>query len=123
MPIFGGTLIPTREQERAQRAYAKVSAHQNTGKEAQSQYKRFSKSFPALLHTCGLAQAIAYGQAQDQQSYMFDLAYVVGQANAEELAHTSRETALPLYQKHSRDALAAATWLKRYAEALLEGDD
>jgi len=113
--------MPTREQERAQRAYAKVSAHQNTGEEAE--YKRFSKSFPALLHTCGLAQAIAYGQAKAQQSYMSDLAYVVGQANVEELARAAREAPLPLYQKHSRDTLAAATWLKRYAEALLKGDD
>lgn len=113
--------MPTREQERAQRAYAKVFAHRNTDEEAE--YKQFSKSFPALLHTCGLAQAIAYGQAKALRSYMDDLAYVIGQTDVEEMTRASREASLPLYQKHSRDTLAAATWLKRYAEALLKGDE
>ncbi|MGH8652504.1 MAG: type III-B CRISPR module-associated protein Cmr5 [Gammaproteobacteria bacterium] len=35
----------------------------------------------------------------------------------------ARGAELPVYQKLSRDGLAAATWLKRYAEALLKGDE
>lgn len=113
--------MPTREQERSQKAYTKVSAQQKADKEAE--YKRFSKSFPALIHTCGLAQAVAYGQAKAPGSYMNDLAAVVGVADGEELARKARTDPLPLYQKSSRDTLAAATWLKRYAEALLKGEE
>ena len=117
--LEGGTAPVTREQERAQRAYDQVSKHRKTPIEAE--YNRFSKSYPALLHTCGLAQAIAYGQAKAPH-YMEDLAYVVGLPNVEGMARAAREAPLPIYQKQSRDTLAAATWIKRYAEALLEGE-
>lgn len=112
----------TREQERAQKAYARILAQQKTEKEAE--YKRFSKSFPALLHACGLAQAIAFGQVKAKAfTYMADLAYVAGATDLDELAREARSTPLPRYQRLSRDTLAAATWLKRYAEALLKGED
>ncbi len=42
---------------------------------------------------------------------------------AEKLAEQARKESLSAYQKLTRDSLAAATWLKRYAEALLKGDD
>jgi hypothetical protein len=54
---------------------------------------------------------------------MNDLAAVVGASDGEELARKARTDPLPLYQKSSRDTLAAATWLKRYAEALLKGEE
>jgi CRISPR-associated protein Cmr5 len=116
----------TRDQIRAQRAYDRVAAPREAKKEAD--YKRFSKSFPALIHTCGLAQAIAFGQVKDPckelpDSYMADLAHVAGAADLDELAREARTASLPHYQRLSRDTLAAATWLKRYAEALLKGDD
>lgn len=116
----------TRDQARAQRAYQRVSIQQKTEKEAD--YQRFSKNFPALIQACGLAQAIAYGQVKDPckdapDSYMADLAYVTGASSVDELAHQARTAPLPLYQRLSRDTLAAAAWLKRYAEALLKGDD
>lgn len=110
----------TREQERAQKAYARILAQQKTEKE--TEYQRFSKSFPALLHASGLAQAIAFGQVKAPSSYMADLAHVAGAADLDELAREARTASLPRYQRLSRDTLAAATWLKRYAEALLEGE-
>jgi CRISPR-associated protein Cmr5 len=114
--------MATREQERAQKAYAKVFAQQKAEKEAE--YKRFSKSFPALIHTSGLAQAIAFGQVKAKAlTFMADLAHVAGVADLDELAREARTASLPRYQRLSRDTLAAATWLKRYAEALLKGDD
>lgn len=113
----------TRDQARAQKAYDRVSARREA-----KDYKRFSKSFPALIHTSGLAQAIAFGQVKDPckdstDSYMADLAHVAGAADLNELAREARTASLPRYQRLSRDTLAAATWLKRYAEALLKGDD
>jgi len=113
--------MPTREQERAQKAFAAVSSRRSQDKEID--YKRFSKSFPALIQTCGLAQAIAFAVAKEQQIYIGDIASVAGFRDGEEMARLSREAAVPLYQKHSREALAAATWIKRYSEALLKGDD
>jgi len=113
--------MATREQERAQKAYAKVFAQQGAEKEAK--YKRFSKSFPALIHTSGLAQTLAFGQVKAPTSYMDDLAYVTDASGREELAREARTASLSRYQRLSSDTLAAATWLKRYAEALLKEDN
>lgn len=113
--------MKTRQQDWAQRAYECVGAQQNKEKEAE--YKRFSKSFPALVHTCGLAQAVAFGQAKAPEPYMDDLAKVIGQTDQRTFAHSARTAPVRLYQRLSLDTLAGATWLKRYAEALLKGDD
>jgi CRISPR-associated protein Cmr5 len=114
--------MATREQERAQRAYARVHACEDKPNEAD--YKRFCKRFPALIQSCGLAQAIAFAQAKAPPSYLEDLAHVVEkELTVEQLSKQAREAPLTLYQHHSRAALAAATWLKRYAEALLKGDE
>ena len=110
----------TREQQRAQRAYQQVENHRD--KEREAEYKRFCKRFPALIQSCGLVQAIAFAQAK-LPDYLNDLAAVTGQENHETLAQQTRTAPLNQYQKHSQDALAAATWLKRYAEALLKGDE
>lgn len=110
-----------REQQRAQCAYARVAGHKGTEQEAD--HKRFCKRFPALIQSCGLAQALAFAGAKGQAAYLEDLACVIGTCNGEALACQSREAGVSAYQKLSRDALAAATWLKRYAEALLEGEE
>ena len=113
--------MATREQERAQMAYSKVSPRANGADEAD--YMRFAKSFPALIQSCGLAQALAFAQAKKHESYLNDLATVMKVGNSADLASRARDSALSEYQRYSREALAAATWLKRYAEALLKGDD
>ena len=114
------TPLQTREQQRAQRAYQQVEKHRDKEREAED--KRFCKRFPALIQSCGLVQAIAFAQAKLRE-YLDDLAAVMEQENQETLAQQARTAPLAQYQKHSRDALSAATWLKRYAEALLKGDD
>ncbi|MBI1747852.1 MAG: type III-B CRISPR module-associated protein Cmr5 [Acidobacteria bacterium] len=113
--------MTTRDQQRAQKAYTRVAARLNQAGEAE--YKRFSRSFPALVHTCGLAQAIAYGQVKAPVQYMSDLADIIGLPDAETLARAGREAPLPDYQRYSREALASATWIKRYADAVLRGED
>lgn len=113
--------MATREQQRAQLAYACVAERMEKDKEAE--YKRFSKRFPALIQTCGLAQALAFAEAKEQTQYLKDLACVAGECNEASFTQRARGAELPVYQKLSRDGLAAATWLKRYAEALLKGDE
>ena len=112
--------MPTREQVRAQCAYSRVSIHKGQAYEAK--YQGFAKRFPALLQTCGLAQALAFAEAKKQTAYLEDLATVIGACNTASLTENARQNELSSYQKLSRDAMSAATWLKRYAEALLEGD-
>ena len=50
------------------------------------EYQTFAKRFPALVHTCGLAQAIAFALAKKEQTYVTDLASVLQAGGHSELA-------------------------------------
>jgi len=103
----------TKQQERAQKAYKCLSPDKNVGDE----YRQFAKRFPALVHSCGLAQAVAFAQSKDKNVYLDDLASVMEISNRQELANISRTVDLVEYQQKTRDAIECATWIKRYAEA------
>ena len=120
--------MPTRSQQYAQAAFPVVQQHypQPTKdlSSDQKEYRTIAKKFPALIHTCGLAQAIAFFQAKGHTDYLNDLASVVRAAghpevsNANRLGELSRTQSLSLYMRLSRDTLMAAGWIKRYVEAL-----
>ncbi len=108
--------IRTRSQQWAERAFERVT--RRAGR-ATKEYVSFTKSFPALIHTCGLVQALAFAQAKDRDDLLEDLANVLDKPK-DHLMSESREADTVAYLRLSRDALAAAGWLKRYVEALLE---
>ena len=112
--------MQTKQQQWAEKAYTSVS--EKKGKAKEEDYGRFCKSFPALLHTAGLCQALAFANAKKHTDYLNDLAGILGQ-NSETLQETSRTADVLAYQRLSREAMYAATWLKRYAEALLKEAD
>ena len=41
------------------------------------EYVSFAKKFPALIHTCGLAQAVAFALAKKEANYIADLSEVL----------------------------------------------
>lgn len=109
----------SRDCQRAQRAYAKVT--ERVKGEGIDKYKSFALSFPALVHSCGLAQAIAYAQAKALPEYPQDLAYVVmKEMDIETLAQKARTANLPEYRRLTLDVISASSWIKRYVEAFFE---
>ncbi len=115
----------TRQQQWAQRAAAavqRVQAAHKRGAMSEAEYQRFTKGFPALIHTSGLCQALAFAEVKGRHVCVEDLAETLG-LTAAGLLEQSRTGDVTSYLKLSRGALAAATWLKRYAEALLKGDE
>lgn len=110
----------TRDQLRAEKAYGRVAVHQQSPGERE--YRSFALSFPALIHSCGLVQALAFAQAKGHTSYLEDLEEVVFFELSPEggLVGRSRQAEVTEYMLLSRHAEAAAGWLKRYAEALLK---
>jgi CRISPR-associated protein Cmr5 len=106
----------TKQQERAQKAYNCVSSEKAIGED----YRQFAKRFPALVHSCGLAQAVSFAQAKDKNDYLNDLAMVMGITNNQTLGNISRTVDLVEYQQKTREAIECATWIKRYAEATEE---
>lgn len=112
----------TRQQKRAQVAIEKVKVQErrDTG-----DYSQIAKKFPALVQTCGLAQAIAFIIAKEKETgetYIHDLSAVMGITNTPALPELSRTAPMLKYQYLTREAIASATWLKRYSEALLKDD-
>ena len=116
--------VHTRSQKFAQAAFARIANHGNPNKE----YISFAKKFPALIHTCGLAQAVAFALAKKKKEYVEDLAAVLKASghpeasSAEALQKQTHDQPLSGYLRLSRDAINAAGWLKRYAEAAGEDD-
>jgi CRISPR-associated protein Cmr5 len=115
----------TRSQGLAQAAYSQIEKKTDNGtKKLEKEFISTVKKFPALIHTCGLAQAVAFTMAKkDQREYVGYLAAVLQASghsevtNAESLCKCTRTSDLNEYLRLSRDAIAAASWLKRYAEA------
>jgi CRISPR-associated protein Cmr5 len=113
--------IQTNSQKMAQTAYQQI-AKRNPDPE----FTSFARSFPSLVHACGLAQAVAFAKAKKREQYLNDLAAVLKAAGHFEnepvdLAKATREYPVPAYVRLSRNALQAAGWLKRYVEAFGQG--
>ena len=115
--------VHTTSQRMAREAYARIAA-----KKPSHEYVSFAREFPTLVHSCGLAQAVAFALAKrrHQAEYVDDLAAVLRKAghgqigNGQALLQETNRLAVTQYMRLSRNALAAAVWLKRYAEAEAE---
>jgi CRISPR-associated protein Cmr5 len=118
--------VQTTSQRMAQAAYNRIRA-----RKLDEPYRRFARDFPMLIHSCGLAQSLAFALARKEHhaEYAEDLARVLAAAGHEQI-HTAKQLAdrirdelwVTQYIRISRDALAAAVWLKRYVEAAGEGE-
>lgn len=115
--------IVNRDQKRAQQAFACVSAVAT--KTWAASYGRQCLRLPMLLQHSGLCQTIAFLQSKSKGNknpefaqVLHDLALTSG-IDAGEIASRSRQATAIEYVLLSREAIRSATWLKRYAEALL----
>jgi len=114
MPVY------TTNQKMAREAYSRI-----TKRKPGEKYANFAREFPTLVHSCGLAQAVAFASAkgEHQQEYVDDLAAVLRRAGWEQMADArqlSQEACnqpVTQYLRLSRNVLAAAIWLKHYVEA------
>jgi len=116
---MGSDQILTKKQIRAQKAWDCVN-HKINAPDKQD-YLQLARSFPSLVHSCGLVEAVAFVTAKEEQTgrdYLSHLREVMMRNG--DLAKDSREAGLLEYQRLSRDAIESATWLKRYAETLLK---
>lgn len=122
--------VHTRSQKLAQEAFTRIEQrHWSLSDKQFKEYTTFAKKFPALIHTCGLAQAVAFALAKKETNYIDDLTEVLKAAghseitDREALDHHARTQQLSGYLRLSRDALQAASWLKRYVEAAVPADE
>jgi CRISPR-associated protein Cmr5 len=116
--------IHTRSQRLAQAAFSQIAVHTKNGtRKPDKEFVSTVKKFPSLVHTCGLAQAVAFALAKKDEEFISYLAAVlkaVGHTqvtDAKSLDQQARTQPLSGYLRLSRDAINAASWLKRYVEA------
>lgn len=108
----------TKDQKMAQAAYGRIVDRHRQG-EGFEEYCNFAYAFPALIHSCGLVQAVAFAKAKGKADYIADLQAVFDRVDdAGDLYERSRAADLSEYARISRHALAAASWLKRYCQAM-----
>jgi len=108
----------TISQKMARAAYERIAA-----RKPDREFASFARSFPSLIHACGLAQAVAFARAKQRDEYLKDIAAVLMAAGHDEVAtpetleEACRKSCVPAYVRLSRNALQAAGWIKRYVEA------
>jgi CRISPR-associated protein Cmr5 len=121
--------MKTREQHRAYDAYEKVLARESSPHKAD--YGRVCVHLPEMIHRNGLCQTVAFleakgGGAKPKPWFieaLTDLADITKLApRPQEFPAAVRGAQLTEYQRFTREALACAQWLKRYAEAVLKVD-
>ena len=115
--------VQTNNQKMAHAAYQCILRRKPSEK-----FISFAREFPSLVHSCGLAQAVAFAKSKKEHhlhhlQYLEDLADVlktIGHSEASSpdgLEHATRHQSVTAYVRLSRNALQAAGWLKRYVEA------
>ena len=116
-------MVQTNSQKMAQAAYDLVRRRVSPGG-LPEKYASFARSFPSLVHTCGLAQAVAFAKAKSHGQYLDDLAAILNEighaeaASVDSLEKATREHSVPAYVRLSRNTLQAVGWLKRYVDAV-----
>lgn len=112
--------MPTRNQKYAISAYENVKNVKDLEK---NKYKTMTDKLPVLIHSAGLAQALAFvdAKAAKEEAWKLLLNHLATtiEMDKNKLLERSRMAELAEYMKLTRDVLAALSWYKRFAQALL----
>lgn len=121
--------MQTRDQRYATKVYEKVQVIRSEFPESYRKYGAMSHKLPILIHTAGLAQALAYVESRKVDTskkeediyarFLKDLAETVG---VTELSKQAREVELTHYMYLTEQVLAALLWYKRFAQSILNVD-
>lgn len=113
--------MQTLQQRMATKAYQQVS---NLPADYVQKYGTMAHKLPILIHTAGLAQALAFVQARDEPTqhklldHIADAIEFDGIQTGSQLAERSRTAQLEEYMLLTRRVLAALLWYKRFVESL-----
>ena len=102
------------------------------GPETAAAYKRLCNSFPVLVRTCGLCQALAFHKSKESkdEAHALLLQHVKKLLEDGELLKADsdpldavRTANTTQYMLHTRRILAAWIYFKRFAESILDVED
>lgn len=111
-----------RSQKYAQRAYGLIQKVKDDNKQVK-EYRTLALNFPTMILQSGLAQAIGFLQAKGKEEHLLLLAHIAElleeNENKDSLHKKILAADLSHYQLLTRQAIEAASSLKRYTQALL----
>ncbi|MDR1491136.1 MAG: type III-B CRISPR module-associated protein Cmr5 [Planctomycetaceae bacterium] len=130
---MSGAQLLTRDQKLAQKSFhvvkERIDNKRNDKNYNSKEYKSFAKSFPCLIHTCGLMQAIAFAWKDKKKKLVLeDFVEILSEideidlTNCENFIEETSKLDTTRYMNRTRFAILAAGWLKRQVDALIQGE-
>ena len=113
--------MQTRDQKYSIDALKRVEAVKE--KAEARKYGVMCHKLPILIHTAGLAQALAFVESRKGGVYgdfLRDLGHTIEEKTA--LAQAAREAHLNDYMRLTAQVMAALVWYKRFAQSVLGVD-
>lgn len=109
-----------RSQKYAKQAFGLVQGVKDQGDKAK-EYRTLALNFPTMILQAGLAQAIGFLKAKGKDEHLLLLAHIAELLGkkADALHEEILNSKLAQYQLLTRQAIEAASSLKRYTQALL----
>lgn len=107
-----------RTQKYAQIAYKLVEAVKGSTMEAK--YRTLALNMPTMIMQSGLSQVIGFLMAKNESHHKEMLEHLETLLNSRPLHKDVIQSDVKHYQNLSRQAIEAASWLKRYTQAMLK---
>ncbi len=103
-----------------------ISAHKNVQaikeNKAARKYGVMCHKLPILIHTAGLAQALAFVDSRKGDIYKTFLEDLGKTVEEKDIVTTAREANLNDYMRLAAQVMAALVWYKRFAQSILGVD-
>ncbi|CUU08152.1 CRISPR-associated protein, Cmr5 family [Armatimonadetes bacterium GBS] len=125
----GGDTVKTRAQQDMEQALACVHKVKEESEKVRQIYGGLCHSFPVLVRTCGLCQAIAFSadkaqsdeqaRAKAHQLLLEHVAQILGLPHQNLLDEILKADAAT-YLRHTRRVLSAWVYFKRFAVSILK---
>lgn len=108
-----------RTHKYAEKAYPKVAEVIHKSDEIQKKYRTLALNIPTMIMQSGLAQAIGFLMAKDEEEHRLVLQHIEQVLEHKMLHQAILKSDITEYQFLTRQTLEATSWLKRYTQALL----
>jgi CRISPR-associated protein Cmr5 len=128
--------MQTRDQRYAISVYQQVQTIKDNFKNDYRKYGVMCHKLPILIHTAGLAQALAFVASRKGEIYcrfLNDLTHTLKSSQigkdvaaspkkGQDIAQQAREADLSEYMRLTQQVMAALVWYKRFAQSILGVD-
>ncbi|MBT9176801.1 MAG: CRISPR system Cmr subunit Cmr5 [Firmicutes bacterium] len=112
-------MMLTRNQRYAAQIFEQVSQFREAPETERKKYGSMAHKLPVLIHTAGLAQALAFVDSRGSAEQKKLLDHIAAVVNEPDLLARSRTAELNDYMRLTHEVLAALVWYKRFVQSVL----